>query len=68
MKEVIKWVEDYETVDPARLIIRCKNCKRWGTDNDSYSRFKTCKRTGRIEPEDGFCWLPLEKGKNDKTY
>lgn len=26
MKEAIKWVEDYEDVEPDRLIVRCNDC------------------------------------------
>ena len=27
MKEAIKWVEDYEDVEPDRRIVRCKDCR-----------------------------------------
>ena len=32
MKEAIKWVEDYEEVEPDRLIVRCKDCKHFLED------------------------------------
>ena len=43
--------------------IRCRDCERWGTGDDEYTDYKKCTRTGAMEPEDGFCWLPREKKK-----
>ncbi len=36
MKEVIRWVEDYEEIDKDRLLIRCKDCKHRPTKPAQY--------------------------------
>jgi len=63
MKEVIKWVEDYEEVDPKRVIIRCKDCKHWDGYychnkwwGDGYGNY-----TPPIKTEEGFCDWPERK-------
>ena len=60
MKEVIKWVEDYEDVESDRLIIRCKDCKF------AHMTMKTSWR----EPECKYCdiWFPDEACYMDADY
>lgn len=43
MKEVIRWVEDYEEVDPEWVIIRCKDCKYKKKDRCKYMTYIICE-------------------------
>ena len=53
MKEAIKWVEEYEDVEPDRLIVRCKDCKHW--DKSKHAIWKRCGMIEIITPYNFYC-------------
>lgn len=60
MKEAIKWIEDYEDVEPDRLIVRCKDCRYYVPEQNG------CKRLRELVKSEGHCmWAEKREADHD---